>query len=335
MGEIWPEAQSHVATELGSGDPSAIVFASNTHDHIIRLVAACPRRPDKPLRVLTSDGEFHSARRQMTRWAEGGDISLFKVAAEPFDDFSERFEREAGSGEHDLIMVSQVLFNSGRLFDLIADLAALPRPEGPWVVLTDEPGEFQGLPVRAIKHQPTGPMAIDFGTRSPAMGIERGEPAYHDKRFALQAALEEFETAIFIDADTRVRALPRLPVFRAGIAVTKVVNASIAEHLSRWGAHRSSAFEKLGVELTGDVEVIKSARWCSEALFAITKDGNEGRFFEAWGRGAEFLLREGQVSGEGGVIGLAAACAGWTVDYKTLSKLARSMRHEGGGPKSE
>ncbi|HVJ72339.1 MAG TPA: aminotransferase class V-fold PLP-dependent enzyme [Sphingomicrobium sp.] len=135
MGEIWPEAQSHVATELGSGDPSAIVFASNTHDHIIRLVAACPRRPDKPLRVLTSDGEFHSARRQMARWAEGGDISLFKVAAEPFDDFSERFEREAGSGEHDLIMVSQVLFNSGRLFDLIADLAALARPEGPWVVV--------------------------------------------------------------------------------------------------------------------------------------------------------------------------------------------------------
>jgi len=206
-------------------------------------------------------------------------------------------------------------------------------PEGPWVVLTDEPGEFQGLPVRAIKHQPTGPMAIDFGTRSPAMGIERGEPAYHDKRFALQAALEEFETAIFVDADTRVRALPRLPVFRAGIAVTKVVNASIAEHLSRYGSHRRPAFEKLAVQLTGDVEMINSARWCSEALFAITRDGKEGKFFETWERGAELLQSEGLFTGEGGVIGLAAVCAGWTVDYETLGKLARKMKHEGGGPK--
>jgi len=206
-------------------------------------------------------------------------------------------------------------------------------PEGPWVVLTDEPEEFEGLPVRAIKHQPTGPMAIDFGTRSPATGIERGEPAYHDKRFALQAALEEFETAIFVDADTRVRALPRAPVFRAGIAVTKEVNASIAEHLSRYGSHRRSAFEKLAVELTGDVEMINSARWCSEALFAITRDGKEGKFFETWERGAELLQSEGLFTGEGGVIGLAAVCAGWTVDYETLGKLARKMQHEGGGPK--
>jgi selenocysteine lyase/cysteine desulfurase len=134
MGEVWPEAQSHVATELGSGDPSAVVFASNTHDHIVRLAAACPRQAGR-LRVLTSDGEFHSARRQMARWAEGGEIALSKVAAEPFDDFSERFLGEARSGEHDLIMVSHVLFNSGRLFELVRDLAALARPDGPWVVV--------------------------------------------------------------------------------------------------------------------------------------------------------------------------------------------------------
>ena len=165
------------------------------------------------------------------------------------------------------------------------------------------------------------------------MGIELGEPAYHDKRFALQAALEEFETAIFVDADTRVRSLPRLPNFRPGIAVTTVLNATIAEHLTRYGSHRRPAFEKLAIELTDDVEMINSARWCSEALFAITKDGNEGKFFEAWERGAEFMQRQDLFSGEGGVIGLAAVCAGWTVDYQTLGKLARKMQHEGGGPK--
>jgi len=207
-------------------------------------------------------------------------------------------------------------------------------PRVPWIVLTDEPGEFKDLPVRAIRHVPTGPMAVDFVTKLPPTGNGRGRPAYHDKRFALQAALEEFETAIFVDADTRVRSMPRIPNFRPGIAAVKEVDASIAEHLSRWGSDRIAAFERLGVELTGDVEVIKSARWCSEALFAITKDGNEGKFFEAWRRGAEFLHAQGLFSGEGGVIGLAAVCARWSVDYKTMRKLAGSMRHEGGGPKT-
>lgn len=202
-----------------------------------------------------------------------------------------------------------------------------------WVVLTDEPREFEGLPVRAIKHEPTGPMAVDFVTKSLPTGNERGGAAYHDKRFALQAGLEEFETAIFVDADTRIRSMPRVPMFKPGIAVVKDLDASIDEHLSRWGSHRRPVFERLAIELTGDAEVIKTARWCSEALFAITKDGNEERFFEAWGRGAEFLQGQGVFSGEGGVIGLAAVCAGWTVDYKTMGKLAGAMRHEGGGPK--
>jgi selenocysteine lyase/cysteine desulfurase len=70
MGEVWPAAQRHVADELGSKDPSAIVFAANTHDFLIRLAAACPRSDARRLRVLMSDGEFHSARRQFARWAE-------------------------------------------------------------------------------------------------------------------------------------------------------------------------------------------------------------------------------------------------------------------------
>ena len=76
MGEVWPQAQAHVAEELGSGDPSAILFAANTHDFLIRLAAACPRAAGQPLRVLMSDGEFHSARRQMARWVESGEIAL-------------------------------------------------------------------------------------------------------------------------------------------------------------------------------------------------------------------------------------------------------------------
>jgi selenocysteine lyase/cysteine desulfurase len=135
MGELWPAAQAEVAAELGTGMAAAVVFSSNTHDFLIRLITAAPRAAEGPLRVLTSDGEFHSARRQLARWAEEGWITLDQVAAEPFDDFPERFLSAAHSGRHDFILVSQVLFGSGRIFDRVEQLAALGRPQGPWVVI--------------------------------------------------------------------------------------------------------------------------------------------------------------------------------------------------------
>lgn len=135
MGSVWPEAQTYVSDELGAGDASAIVFASNTHDLLVRLVAACPRRDPARLRVLTSNGEFHSARRQFARWQEDGWLELEIVPAEPFDEFTERFLAKARSGDHDLILVSHVLFGSGRLFDGVERLASLASPEGPWTVI--------------------------------------------------------------------------------------------------------------------------------------------------------------------------------------------------------
>jgi selenocysteine lyase/cysteine desulfurase len=134
MDEVWPEAQAHVARELGTDDPNAIVFSSNTHDFLVRLVTAAPRKSGQ-LRVLTTDGEFHSARRQFARWEEEGWIGLDTVAAEPFETFSQRVLEAAQGGAHDLILVSQVLFGIGRTFDRVEELAALGRPEGPWVVV--------------------------------------------------------------------------------------------------------------------------------------------------------------------------------------------------------
>jgi len=135
MGEVWPEAQGHVAAELGTGMADAIVFAPNTHELLVRLFAAAPRESERPLRVLTSDGEFHSARRQLARWEESGEIVVDRVAGEPFDSFSGRFIAAAEAGDHDLILVSHVLFGSGRRFDHVERLAALGRPDGPWVVI--------------------------------------------------------------------------------------------------------------------------------------------------------------------------------------------------------
>ena len=135
MDEVWPAAQAEVAVELGTGQPDAIVFSSNTHDFLIRLVTAAPRRSAGPLKLLTTDGEFHSARRQFARWEEEGWIAVDRIATEPFDSFSERFLTAAQAGEHDFIFVSQVQFGSGRIFDAVERLAELGRRDGPWIVI--------------------------------------------------------------------------------------------------------------------------------------------------------------------------------------------------------
>jgi selenocysteine lyase/cysteine desulfurase len=123
--EVIPEAQRHIARELALPDPATIAFSPNTHDFLIRIMSALPM--DRP-RVLASDGEFHSFRRQSLRWAEAGRIELVTV---PLDQLVDKAQAES----FDLIFASQVQFNSGQKLDGIERLAALARPDGPWVVI--------------------------------------------------------------------------------------------------------------------------------------------------------------------------------------------------------
>jgi selenocysteine lyase/cysteine desulfurase len=125
MGPVWAEAQRHVARELKLPDPATIAFSPNTHDFLIRIFSAIPQRP---MRVLATDGEFHSFRRQMARWVEVGEAVLTTVVPEQLADTSE-------AGQHDLIFASHVLFNSGTIIGDLERLAALAKPEGPWVVI--------------------------------------------------------------------------------------------------------------------------------------------------------------------------------------------------------
>jgi selenocysteine lyase/cysteine desulfurase len=133
ISEVWPRAQAEVAAELGLPDPATIVFAPNTHELIVRLVSAIDR--PRPLRALATDGEFHSFRRQSTRWEAAGEMIVERVPVEPLASFTDRFVKAAADDEYDLIFVSQVMFNNGLIFDRIDDLAALARTDGSWVVI--------------------------------------------------------------------------------------------------------------------------------------------------------------------------------------------------------
>jgi len=119
------------------------------------------------------------------------------------------------------------------------------------------------------------------------------------------------------------------------VRILPIVNESVAKHLETWGTWRQPFFAELAHILNGDSEALRQARWCHEAVIAVTKDGRESSFFEAWALAANFLQSRGVYSGEGGVIGLAALRAGWNVDYEALSGIGAAVRHEGGGPKVE
>jgi len=117
---VWPAVSMHLARHLGLDDPATLVPAPNTHALVTRLLSCCPL--GRPPRVLTTDGEFHSFRRQGERLAEDGLVELHAVPAEPFSGLADRLASAGRSFAPDFIYVSQVLFSSGYA---LADLAAL------------------------------------------------------------------------------------------------------------------------------------------------------------------------------------------------------------------
>lgn len=124
--EVLTETQRHIAGRIGLPDPSTIAVAPNTHELVARIMSCLP----SPARVLTSDAEFHSFARQLSRWEEAGRVDVQRVASAPLNTFVERFSEAAAEGEHDLVFVSHVLFDSGFVVeDLPTIVHAVTRPE--------------------------------------------------------------------------------------------------------------------------------------------------------------------------------------------------------------
>lgn len=143
FGDAIPAAQREIAGELKLPDPSTIGFAPSTHELLVRIFSA--RGGTGPIEVLTSDGEFHSFRRQSGRWVEDGRIKLRVVACEPFATFTERFLAAMAEKAPDIAFLSHVMFKSGLRFDGAEQLAAYAAPDGTWIVL-DLYHSFMAMP---------------------------------------------------------------------------------------------------------------------------------------------------------------------------------------------
>jgi kynureninase len=128
LDSVWRGASEAIAQHLGLEDAKTLVPAPNTHEFVNRLLSCCP--VGRAVRVVATDGEFHSFRRQCERLAEDGLVELYAVPAEPFATLAERLAAAARKVVPDLVYVSQVLFNSGfALVDLTKLAASLAAPD--------------------------------------------------------------------------------------------------------------------------------------------------------------------------------------------------------------
>lgn len=130
---VIPKAQSHIARTLKLSRPQNLALAPNTHELITRLLSCFEQ--NRPLRVLTTDSEFHSFARQMARYEELPNITVDRVCVEPFKDFTSRFIEQAAHGDYDLVFVSQVFYNSGFVFYGLSDLVNRLRASKTTIVI--------------------------------------------------------------------------------------------------------------------------------------------------------------------------------------------------------
>ena len=108
-------------------DPgAAIALDQNTHGLVLRFLSALDLRV-RP-RLITSDGEFHTLRRQLARLGEEG-LDVVRVPARPADTLAERMASEL-DGRTAAVLVSAVLFEDSRIVPGLADLAGACEDAG-------------------------------------------------------------------------------------------------------------------------------------------------------------------------------------------------------------
>jgi selenocysteine lyase/cysteine desulfurase len=139
--QAWRDAAAHVDDKWGPafekyarvcrgyakllGDEAgSVTLAPNTHELVVRFLSALPLR-ERP-RLVTTDGEFHSIRRQVDRLAEEGFLEIVKVSSRPARTVAERLAA-AVDDRTAAVLVSAVFFDRGTIaagLDAVAEACA-------------------------------------------------------------------------------------------------------------------------------------------------------------------------------------------------------------------
>lgn len=106
-------------TRLLGDAGGGIALAPNTHELVVRLLSALPLRT-RP-RLVTTDGEFHTIRRQLDRLAEEG-LTVVRVPEAPLESLAARLAA-AVDDTTAMVLVSAVFFDTGRIARGLGDVA--------------------------------------------------------------------------------------------------------------------------------------------------------------------------------------------------------------------
>ncbi|MEY2472875.1 MAG: hypothetical protein QOK28_2204 [Actinomycetota bacterium] len=109
------------------GEPRAeIALGASTHDLVLRFLSALDLKA-RP-RIVTTDGEFHTLRRQLGRLGEAG-IEVVRVPVDPIDTLAERAAHAVDEFTA-AVFVSSVLFASSRIVPGLPWLARAAEARG-------------------------------------------------------------------------------------------------------------------------------------------------------------------------------------------------------------
>lgn len=142
-----------------------IALGPSTHDLVIRFLSALQLGTRS--RIVTTDGEFHSLRRQLDRIAEEG-IEVVKVPSCPASSVAERLS--AATDERTAaVMVSSVFFHTGEIVSGLGDVLEKCRKVGA-ELLVDAYHSLNVVPFSLRKEYLEGAFVVGGGYKYCQLG---------------------------------------------------------------------------------------------------------------------------------------------------------------------
>lgn len=161
----WERVCSGYAKLLGD-EAANITLASNTHELVVRFLSALPlgKRP----RIVTTDAEFHSVRRQMDRLAEVEGVEVVKVPGYPAWGVVDRLVEEVDDRTA-AVVVSAVFYERGAIvpwLDRLAETCARHGTE----LLVDAYHALGAIPFELSVHGLEGAYVVGGGYKYLQLG---------------------------------------------------------------------------------------------------------------------------------------------------------------------
>jgi kynureninase len=128
-------------------DDAPVALAQNTHELVTRFLSALDLR-SRP-RLVTSEGEFHTLRRQLARLGEEG-LDVVRLAVDPADTLAERMAA-ALDERTSAVLVSAVLFETARIVPGLDELSRACAQRGA-ELLVDVYHALGALPFTVREH---------------------------------------------------------------------------------------------------------------------------------------------------------------------------------------